>query len=79
MSLPIAPQLESWMSKDSPDSQRLRAFVEDALPRIAPYIVDASCGLELDVRLAARFPLITGGPPRCDNVRPVARGTAETR
>jgi hypothetical protein len=41
VSLPIAPQLENWMSKDGPDSQRLRAFVEDALPRIAPYIVDA--------------------------------------
>jgi hypothetical protein len=61
LSLSIAPQLESWMAKDHPDSQRLRAFVDDALPLIAPYIDGASSGLELDVRLAARVPLITGG------------------
>ena len=59
--LPLAPQLESWMAKDHPDSQRLRAFVDDALLRISPYIEGGSCGLELDVRLAPSIPLTIGG------------------
>lgn len=61
MSLPLAPRLESWMAKDHPDSQRLREFIDDTLPRIGPYIEGPRCGLELAVRLSERIPLITGG------------------
>jgi hypothetical protein len=59
--LPLAPQLESWMAKDHPDSQRLRAFVDDVLPRVRPFIQDGQSAFELDVQLKSPIPLTRGG------------------
>lgn len=49
------------MAKDHPDSQRLREFIDDADPRLAPYIEGTRCGLELSVRLGPGVLIGQGG------------------
>lgn len=59
--LPLAPRLESWMSKDHPDSVRLREFIDDAVPRLAHHVEGERCGLELTVRLPDGLLIDQGG------------------